>query len=116
MTGHLTPETEAMISILRGISREMRRQWIPNTAICPVDGCLLRSREKCPACKVRTAPRFCSCGTRIRMKSDKPDETQCSRCRKRPATPTDDNGNRRPMRWVRQGLIWRPVYEQSEVA
>lgn len=112
--GHprLPPDPVAvdLVKVLRSIDREVRRQWLPNTTICPVDGCLLKGREKCPACTVRTAPKTCECGRRMRNRAVE----KCSRCRK--AAPVEQDVKRGPMRWVRRGLIWRPVYEQSEVA
>lgn len=101
-----------MVLILRAISRQMRRRYVPNTTVCPVDGCLLRKREACPACAVRTAPKYCECGRRIRNRAHE----RCAICRKQPALPDEHAEKRGPMRWVRHGLIWRPVYEQREVA
>lgn len=105
------PVVADLIGVLRSINREMRRQWLPNTRLCPVDGCLLRGREKCPACTVAASPKLCECGRRMRNRAVE----KCSRCRKQPAVQEQDV-KRGPMRWVKQGLIWRPVYEQSEVA
>ena len=63
----------------------------------------------------------CGCGTQLRT-----DHPSCSRCRRkeeraaaraeRQQTHEEDHSKPSPDRWVRRGLIWYPVYEQSEVA
>jgi len=57
--------------------------------------------------------RACPCGTVLRT-----EHTHCSKCRrKRAEAPIDSEPNKpSPARWVRRGLVWYPVYEQSEVA
>lgn len=103
---------------------------------CPADGCLLIGDDPCPACDVRTQPRHCGCGRRLRFADTemclrclrarplpkcqcgteiRTDADQCSRCRRRKTERTYDDSPC-PAGWVRRGLIWQPVYEQSEVA
>lgn len=86
--------------------------------------------EPCEACKRAHADRWlekkkdpfgrCPCGTPLRTRN-----TYCSRCRRKhereaaraEAQQAYEEANKpSPDRWVRRGLIWYPVYEQSEVA
>lgn len=126
------------LDALSGIVPMIEAATRPNTAICPDDGCLLISGERCPACELRkprkcgcgrrlkhpdaelcwvclrlaraAARRFCACGTAIRTDAD-----QCYRCLHAPVAAARVDVDR-PFRWVRRGAIWRPVFEQSEVA
>lgn len=104
----------------------------PPTWICPTDGCLVFHGERCPACQAqrktesaakcgtaepspRKELRKCACGRGIKTERD-----TCSQCTKRPPRskrliPAAEDPTR-PDRWDRKGLIWYPVYEESEVA
>lgn len=63
----------------------------------------------------------CACGTQLRTRRG-----ACSRCRRRieraaarldaRLTREEEQDKSSPDRWARRGLIWYPVYEQSEVA
>lgn len=63
---------------------------------CPVDGCLLLPGETCPACRAR-------------------DRDLGAHYRRYHYTETEHDP-KRPVAWIRKGLIQVPVYEQSEVA
>lgn len=69
--------------------------------------------ERCHACRSKTEKPRCGCGRQIRADG----QTECSPCRRHQRRNTiPDETDTCPVRWVRSGLIWRPVYEQSEVA
>lgn len=64
-------------------------------------------------------PVRCECGRKIRAAG----ETTCSPCRRakgirRRSTIHDEHDDiKRPVGWVRRGLVWHPVYEErTEVA
>lgn len=61
--------------------------------LCPADGCLVLNGERCPACRAQHLP---------------PPPAA--------APPIPDEDDRCPASWTRRGLIWHPVYENSEVA
>lgn len=99
-------------------------------AVCGTDGGYYRHRrtgtEICDGCRsahnerkkeLEANPRGrCGCGTQLRT-----DHAFCSRCRRRMQRAEakqshEEHSKPGPDRWVRRGLIWHPVYEQSEVA
>lgn len=103
-------------------------------AKCGTDGGYYRhlritKTEPCEACRQAHAQRKrqlqakplgkCPCGTQLRT-----DHQYCSRCRRkleraearRGGDDCGDFSKPSPSGWVRRGLIWHPVYEQSEVA
>lgn len=107
-----------------------------SVAECGTDAGYYRHRrrdktEPCKACLTAHASatrrkeplpkKTCACGRGMRN-----DSVQCSACNaaaKRRAGKggsytysEDEHDPKRPVAWVRQGLIMRPVYEQSEVA
>lgn len=110
---------DALVGILAAIEEEVRA-WT-----CPLDGCLVMPDERCPACKVREIrpPVHCVCGRRIHKAA----ESACWECvrrtrpQKRPSRRrqqyTDtEHDPKRPVAWVRRGLIQYPVYRESGAA
>lgn len=126
---------DALPAILDGLQTVIR----PNTTICPEDGCLIAVTGPCPACEVRSGPRRCSCGRRLKCpEADlcwvclrvarmaarrvcecgtqiRTDADRCYRCLHAPVAAARVDVDR-PFRWVRRGGILRPVFEQSAVA
>lgn len=104
-------------------------------AKCGTDGGYYRHRrlgtEICKPCRkahnarvkeLKTNPLGrCGCGTQLRT-----DQASCSRCRRKQERAAarvekqhsyeEEHSKPSPDGWVRRGLIWYPVYEQSEVA
>lgn len=84
----------ALLEALAGITAAICDDVSPR--ICPLDGCLVMPDESCPACEVRGVPP--------------------ARRRNRLQYSDKEHDPKRPVAWVRRGLIQVPVYEQSEVA
>lgn len=135
MLTYQDPDLDAVAEAVLAIAVALETALEPAVQICPHDGCLLLSGTGCPACEVRTRPAECACGRRMqRQRTEcwrcarqapqrvcgcgihiRTEADQCSRCRKK-STASEDDESICPVGWVRQGLIWWPVYQESEVA
>lgn len=74
-----------------------------------------KGEDRCYDCRDAAPPKppCTQCGRRIRTV----DQTRCSPCRRNERSNTiPDEDDTCPVRWIRRGLIWHPVYEQREVA
>lgn len=85
---------EAIPHVVAGLLSEVSSHVV--LELCPRDGCLIRSGESCPACRVEWL--------------------QTSKYRRLMEYVETEHDPRRPIRWVRRGAILRAVYDQSEVA
>lgn len=84
----------------------------------PCTGCgkwvRVKGEDRCHACRSLTSKPPCTqCGRQIRAV----DQTVCAACRRNERRNTiPEEEDTRPVTWIRRGLVWHPVYEQSEVA
>jgi len=107
------PSTAEVLDAISGVLAGIEAATQPNPAICLDDGCLIITGGPCPACELRTRPRRCECGRRLKHleaelcwvclrqarmraqrfcgcgKAIRTDAEECYRCRQKPPVPRE---------------------------